>query len=313
MRIATMVMAKNRYFLYFLKNSKAMRNGYFMLVLAILLICSGGCSPYRNATFDGESAFQFAQDQMSFGPRIPGTDNHREAGDWIRSQLSEFGWIVEQQEFNYKGVNIRNLIGMSSSNPAEPPIILGAHYDTRPIADRDTAAPDQPVPGANDGASGVAVLLELARVLEPKRVNPPLWLVFFDAEDSGRVNGWDWIVGSTYFATHLGFIPKAVVIVDMVGDADLQLLYERSSDPDLSEEIWEIANGLGFSTFVPEPNKAIIDDHTPFLRMGYRAIDIIDYEYPYWHTTHDTLDKISAESLEHVGITLQKWLEAYSE
>jgi glutaminyl-peptide cyclotransferase len=313
MRIATILTVKISFFQHFIKKNKAMRNSYWVLVLAILTLFSGGCDTARPSTFDGESAFQLAQEQMAFGPRIPGTDNHRAAGDWILSQLSEFGWIVEEQEFIYQDVKIRNLIGMSSKNPAKPPILLGAHYDTRPIADRDPSAPGQPVPGANDGASGVAVLLELARVLDPRRINPPLWLVFFDAEDSGGVDGWEWIVGSTYFANQLELIPEAVVIVDMVGDADLQLFYERNSDPDLREQIWGIAIDLGFNAFVPETKFAVIDDHTSFLRLGYPAIDIIDFDYPQWHTTQDTLDRISPESLDQVGTTLQTWLNSYSE
>jgi hypothetical protein len=313
MRIAIYIIALYTKISYFLKYFKAMRSAHFMLVLVILSLANGGCNTDRHTAFDGESAFQFAQEQMSFGPRIPGTDNHRATGDWIIGKLSQFGWAVEDQEFTYEGVRIRNLIGRSSSDKNNPPIILGAHYDTRPIADRDPSAPDQPVPGANDGASGVAVLLELARVLDPKRINPPLWIVLFDAEDSGEVDGWEWIVGSSYFANHLEIIPKAVVIVDMVGDADLQLYFERNSDLALSERIWGIASDLGYSAFVPEPKFKLIDDHKTFQLLGYPAILIIDYEYPPWHTTQDTLDMISSESLEQVGITLQAWLDSYSE
>jgi hypothetical protein len=287
-----------------------MRNYPFLLVVVLLAIIMVGCSKVIDTTFNGESAYRFAEKQLSFGPRIPGSKGNRSAGDWILSQLTDHGWRVETQEFEYQGVPIRNLIGKSSLNIENPPIILGAHYDTRPIADRNPTNQDQPIQGANDGASGVAVLLELSRVLDPSKLEPSVWIVFFDAEDSGGTEGWEWIVGSTYFAKHLEFNPDMVVIVDMVGDTDLQLYYERNSDPELSEQIWETASGLGYSAFVPERKFSLIDDHTAFLRLGYPAIDIIDFKYPYWHTTQDTLDKISPESLETVGRTLQTWLSS---
>ena len=190
-----------------------------------------------------------------------------------------------------------------------PQIILGAHYDTRMFADND---PDpakrlDPVPGANDGASGVAVLLELARVLPKDSV--PVWLVFFDAEDNGRIEGWDWILGSQAFVDEMDFRPQAVVVVDMIGDADQNIYIERNSNPVLVKEIWDVASGLGYEqSFIPEAKYSMFDDHTPFLQAGIPAVDIIDFDYPYWHTTEDTADKVSAESLEVVGSTLQEWV-----
>jgi Zn-dependent M28 family amino/carboxypeptidase len=165
----------------------------------------------------------------------------------------------------------------------------------------------EPVPGANDGASGVAVLLELSRVLPQDIV--PTWLVFFDAEDNGRIQGWDWILGSRAFVMDLDAHPNAVVIVDMIGDADLNIYKERNSNQDIVNEIWAVAAKLGYEqVFIPELKYSMIDDHTPFLDAGISAIDIIDFDYPYWHTTHDTVDKVSAESLSIVGSTLQEWI-----
>ncbi len=186
--------------------------------------------------------------------------------------------------------------------------MLGAHYDTRFFADHD---PDeskrkQPVPGANDGASGVAVLLELARTLPPEIDST--WLVFFDAEDNGRIEGWDWILGSRAFAEEMDFTPNAVVIVDMIGDADLNIYFEKNSNEQIRAEIWKKANELGYPQFINEEKYSILDDHTPFLEMGIPAVDVIDFDYPYWHTTEDTLDKVSAESLEAVGNTLWHWV-----
>jgi glutaminyl-peptide cyclotransferase len=209
------------------------------------------------------------------------------------------------------GQTIQNVIGkrdgVGDSNRSW--IIIGAHFDTRIYADEDPD-PDkrtQPVPGANDGASGVAVLLELARIL-PVDLKQDIWLVFFDAEDNGNIPGWDWIMGSRYFVNSLQGKPNAAIIVDMIGDADLNIYLERGSDKELSAEIWSVAADLGYSQFIPFPKYNILDDHVPFLEAGIRAIDIIDFDYPYWHTTEDTLDKVSSESLEAVGETLRVWL-----
>ena len=142
----------------------------------------------------------------------------------------------------------------------------------------------------------------------------PVWLVFFDAEDNGRIAGWDWILGSRAFVEELVYHPKAAVIVDMIGDADQDIYIERNSDPQLVKEIWGIAAELGYrQSFIPWPNHDMTDDHTPFIEAGIPAVDIIDFDYPYWHTTEDTVDKVSAESLEAVGRTLQEWIERRSD
>jgi glutaminyl-peptide cyclotransferase len=133
-------------------------------------------------------------------------------------------------------------------------------------------------------------------------------LVFFDAEDNGRIPGWDWILGSRAFVEALEGKPDAAVIVDMIGDADLEIYLERGSDPELSAEIWDVAAYLGYSQFIPTPKYHILDDHVPFLEAGIPALNIIDFDYPYWHTIEDTVDKVSAESLEAVGETLRVWL-----
>jgi Zn-dependent M28 family amino/carboxypeptidase len=244
---------------------------------------------------------------MSFGPRPTGSDASRVTGDYIARQLRGSGWEVTQEEFEYLDTPVRNIIGSRGSGPA---ILLGAHYDTRRRADRDPDDPTQPVPGANDGASGVAVLLELARVLDVEATGHRIQLAFFDAEDNGNLDGWEWIVGSRHMADRLTENPAAMVLVDMIGDADQQIYWERNSDPDLRERLWQAAAGLGYGAyFVPEVRHTLTDDHVPFLARGIPAIDIIDFDYPYWHTGQDTIDKISADSLERVGRTLQVWLE----
>ncbi len=258
-------------------------------------------------SFDGQRAYEDVKTQVAFGPRIPGTEGHTQAVEWIRGELARAGWQVEIQESEALGKPIRNIVAKRSVE--SPEIILGAHYDSRMYADQDPN-PDnsfKPVPGANDGASGVAVLLELARTLPANA--PNVWLVFFDAEDNGRIEGWDWILGSREFVKNNPVQPRAVVIVDMIGDADLNIYKERNSNSALTDEIWEVAARLGYGdVFIPAYKYSMLDDHTPFIEAGIPAVDLIDFDYPYWHTLADTPDKVSAASLQAVGQTLWGWI-----
>ena len=274
--------------------------------MAILAGCVTS-TPFVQEQFDGEMALSHVQAQVSYGPRPPGSDAHRMTGDYIHDTLETNGWKVSEQTFPFDGIEGRNIFASAGPEGGRW-VILGAHYDTRPIADRDPTSPTLPVLGANDGASGVAVLLELSRILAPSTLNVHVWLTFFDAEDSGGIEEKAWAYGAMKFAESLESYPEAVIIVDMVGDSDLNIYFERNSDPLLSAEIWEIAQAQGFSGFIPEEGHTLIDDHLPFIRLGIPAIDIIDFDYPFWHTTEDTFDKVSAESLEQVGRTLQIWL-----
>jgi Iap family predicted aminopeptidase len=260
-----------------------------------------------SVSFDSSRAYADAQTQVAFGPRIPGSEGHAQIREWMRAELESAGWVVEVQQTERMGHPIYNII--AKRNDKAPQIILGAHYDTRMIADNDPdpAKRAEPVPGANDGASGVAVLLELARSLPNDTV--PVWLVFFDAEDNGRIEGWNWILGSRAFAEEIPVQPKAVVIVDMIGDADLNIYLERNSNIAIRAEIWSTAEKLGYGKqFINEEKYSMEDDHTPFLQAGIPAVDIIDFDYPYWHTIQDTPDKVSAESLQAVGDTLLHWI-----
>lgn len=264
--------------------------------------------------FDGDISYEYLQLQMSFGPdRWPGTEGHQKTGDFIAAELAELGWQVEIQPFTYNDVAVRNIIGKANIGRG-PVVIIGAHYDTRRIADQTAGAVQNElsVPGAVDGASGVAVLLELARTIDLDEVPREIWLAFFDAEDngSGGIPNWDWIAGSTHMANNLTVTPEAMVLVDMVGDADQQLYYEGNSNVELRERLWEIAAMLGHGDyFIPELRHTMIDDHLPFARLGIPAVDIIDFDYPYWHTVEDTADKASPESLWRVGQTIEYWLE----
>ena len=265
--------------------------------------------PATSATplFHGARAFEDLLTQVGFGPRIPGTIGHDKTRNWIQEKLEAAGWTVNVHSTERLGHPIYNLIAQRNELP--PKIILGAHYDTRQFADRDRdpLKNSEPVPGANDGASGVAVLLELARVLPIETT--PTWFVFFDAEDNGRIPGWDWILGSQAFVEEIPINPQVVVIVDMVGDADLDIYFEGNSDARIRSEIWNTAEELGYAEFfIREERHNILDDHLPFIQAGIPAVDIIDFEYEYWHTTEDTADKVSPESLQIVGDTLLHWI-----
>lgn len=265
--------------------------------------------PARGETFTGGGAFEHLQAQVAFGARPTGSEASRQTADYITAHLAKLGWQVETQEFTYRGVVARNIIARAGEGPVA---IIGAHYDTRRQADNDPN-PDlrqQPVLGANDGASGVAVLLELARTLDQKRLQYEVWLTFFDAEDNGRLDGWEFIAGSTQMASTLDVHPELVVVVDMIGDADQQIYREQTSTAELTDHIWNIAADLGYDEyFIPTEKYSMTDDHTPFLRLGIPAVDLIDFDYPYWHTTQDTADKTSPDSLERVGRVLEILLE----
>ena len=278
------------------------------LISQFLLDTSDG---NKELLFNGERAYQDVIYQTSLGSRVIGSDAHAKVVQWLQDRLNSQEWGVEVQEGNKTNVPIKNIIAKRGTGT--PWIILGAHYDSRIIADRDQVPEKRllPVPGANDGASGVAVLLEIARVL-PQETRGQIWLVFFDAEDNGNYQGQDWILGSRLFVENLKEKPDAMILVDMIGDTNLTVYWERNSDQRLNKQIWDIANRLGYSDiFIPVYKHKIIDDHIPFLEANIPAIDIIDFDYPYWHTTADTADKVSSESLSVIGNTILKWLETY--
>ncbi len=282
--------------------------GTGIAMVGVALIFSPAASP-ATADFNGELAYTWVLRQTELGYRITGTEANLQTGDLILETLEAQGWETREQHFEYLGVPVRNLLAWKGEGPA---LLLGAHYDTRRSADEED--PSVPVLGANDGASGVAVLLELARVLDVERTGRRVYLAFFDAEDNGRLDGWEWIVGSSHMAEQWGKQGEppleAVIVVDLVGDADQQLYLEHNSDPELSAELWALAAELGYGDrFIPEYKWSMLDDHIPFVRQGIPAVLIIDFDYPYWHTTQDTPDKVAPESLEAVGHTLHVWLE----
>jgi len=293
-------------------NRKILRN--LLLGGLVLLITAVGCKPVdaivqsaAAPAFDGSHAFDYAEILMSFGPRVPGSAGSQETLEYVRSELQQSGWQVEIQSFDHNGVMLNNIVAFQ--NPKTAQVLIGAHYDTRAISDQESDPELQrlPVPGANDGTSGTAVLLELARSLQNSKRG--VWLVFFDGEDQGHINDWGWSVGAQYFADHLKVPPQNVIVIDMIGDADLNVYREKQSDKDLCDEIWNSAEELGLGgSIINQEKYAMLDDHLPFVKLGIPACLLIDFDYPYWHTQSDTLEHISVDSLQAIGDVLLSWI-----
>jgi len=293
-----------------------MKTGLTRLILFCLLLLIIGAlatmvfwQPEVSQDFNAERAYQDVLFQTALGSRVPGSQAHEHVIQYFSQELQQAGWQVTFQRGERFGHTATNIIASRSAAP--PQIVIGAHYDSRLRADQESEAKlrDAPVPGANDGASGAAVLLELARTLPPN-IDKEIWLVFFDLEDQGHIEGWDWVLGSRIFVDQLETIPDSVIVIDMIGDRNLKIPREMNSDPELTTELWKLAAELGYGNiFLDQPGQTILDDHMPFIEQGMRAIDIIDFDYPYWHTLSDTADKVSPLSLEIVGNLLLTWLK----
>lgn len=288
--------------------------------LLVLLLAAGvvGCHSAGNGApaagspaFDGERALQWLQRQVDQGPRHPGSDGHVKTRQLL---IEALGPNTQVQEFTHtaggKSIPLANLIARFGPEEGER-ILLCAHWDTRPFADRDPnpANRNTPIPGANDGASGVAVLLELARLF---RATPPpvgVTIVLFDGEDFGRSLE-EMFLGSRYFADNqVGGPFRFGILLDMVGDADLQIYRERYSQTRaraVVDRVWRAAAELGYDHFRPSVGHTVMDDHLPLLDRGIPVIDVIDFDYPPWHTLADTVDKCSARSLRIVGAVVQR-------
>jgi hypothetical protein len=283
-------------------------------LLGLLLLAACRDTTPRARQFDGASAFRYIETQVGFGPRIPGTEAHRRAAAWLDSLLRQRADTVVAQSWTHvtaagDSLSLTNFI--ARFRPAAPKRLLFlAHWDSRPTADSPTSTDStRPVPGANDGGSGVAVLLGVADVL--KRAPPSIGvdLLFVDGEDYGDFTKTpkDVLIGSRYYATHpvSGPQPLYAVLFDLVADRDLQIFEEGNSlvgAPEVVELVWNTAKDLGYAgTFVATPKHTLIDDHLELQKVGIRAIDVVDFDYPSWHTKDDTIDKVSAASLQIVG------------
>ena len=264
--------------------------------------------------FDGASAFKYIETQVGFGPRIPGTEAHRRMAVWLDSLLRQRADTVIVQSWTHvtaAGDSLALTNFIARFNPSAPKRILFlAHWDSRPTADSPISTDStKPVPGANDGGSGVATLLGVADAL--KRTPPAIGvdLLFDDGEDYGDFtkSPKDVLIGSRYYAAHPvpGPAPLYAVLFDLVADKDLQIFQEGNSligAPEVVELVWNTAKDLGYGgTFVATPKHTLIDDHLELQKAGIRAIDVVDFDYPSWHTKDDTIDKVSAASLQIVG------------
>ncbi len=286
--------------------------------LALLAACQARGGPRPAREFNGDQAYQYVLQQVTFGPRVPGTTGHERAGDWILAQLRARADSVAVQEIRHvtrrgASLRLRNFFARFRPELAERVLFL-AHWDTRPTADQSANLGQQrlPVPGANDGASGVAVLLGVADALKAKPPAVGVDLLFVDGEDYGNfADSVDVLIGSRWFAAHQppGYPPLYAVLFDMVGDKDLQIYQEGNSTafaPEVVERVWRTAQDLGYGRyFLPAVRPTLIDDHVALQRAGIHAIDVVDFDYgpnnSYWHTTDDTPDKVSGASLKVVG------------
>lgn len=283
------------------------------------------------SSFNPDSAYYYVGRQVAFGPRVPNTEAHRKAGEWLSSELRRHGAEVVEQTplltaFDGTRLQARNIFG--SFNPeAGRRLLLLAHWDCRPWADEDPdpANHNRPVDGANDGASGVGVLLEVARGLKDLDPSVGVDILFVDAEDWGA-EGDDssWALGTKYFAANPprpGYAPEAAVLLDMVGAPDARFpreYFSQTNAPALTDMFWAAAARLGYGDWFPQSmGSAVTDDHVELLKAGIPAIDIIDYREgegfcPQWHTAADDMSGISRETLGRVGKTLTLFIKEWS-
>jgi glutaminyl-peptide cyclotransferase len=283
-------------------------------LLALVLIAACGDRTPRAREFAGSAAFRYIETQVGFGPRIPGTPAHRRAAAWLDSLLRQRADTVIAQSWTHvtargDSLPLTNFIARFKPGAAKRILFL-AHWDSRPTADGPASSDStKPVPGANDGGSGVAVLLGVADVLKRAPPSVGVDLLFVDGEDYGDFTNTpdDVLIGSRYYAAHpvAGPQPLYAVLFDLVADKDLQIFEEGNSvvgAPEVVELVWDTAKDLGYAgTFVATPKHTLIDDHLELQKAGIRAIDVVDFDYPAWHTPEDTIDKVSAASLQIVG------------
>lgn len=275
-------------------------------------------------TFSSDSAFGFIEYQVELGPRVPGSEAHQECASWLAETLERLGAEVQTQTTTLmtaeqKSVPCYNVIG--SYNPeSKQRILLAAHWDTRPWADQDEIDTDQPILGANDGASGVGVLLEVARQIQNKSLDIGIDIIFFDVEDSGLPQVRDsYCLGSQYWGKnpHIkDYYAQNGILLDMVGAQHATFGLEENSrkiNSSLQQEVWELAHQLGHGRyFVYRNTPAIIDDHYyVYKHRQIPMIDIIQHDATtltgfgdYWHTHADNLDVIDKNTLQAVGETV---------
>jgi len=295
-----------------------------MPVITILLI-SIACSR-QNTAFDGEKAYTYLHEQCDIGYRNPGSTGHQKALDYYRNFFIELAdtFILQtfEQEIPDDSVSFTLTNVVAGFNPGgENPLLIGAHWDTRPRADHDPDPKKRSLPilGANDGASGVAVLMHLGELLQKNQPKRSIYLVLFDGVDYGYSGSLEYYcMGSEYFAKNLPIPkPSEAIVIDMIGDKELNIPIERqsySSHPELVKKLWSLAKIRDYSEFQHKFGNYIHDDHVMLIEhAGIPSVDLIDFEYPnryqnFWHTSMDTPDKCSPHSLEVVGQVLYDYI-----
>lgn len=286
-----------------------MRYAPGFICILLLVFCSCEQNPQASSIkseFSGENAMEYVRTQVAFGPRSPGSGQLQKCREFILSELRGFGYRVEDDAFYaetpYGSIQMHNLIARKG-NGENGAIVMASHYDTKLMEGRNFV-------GANDAGSSTGLLLELARVLAGKEDPIDYWFLFLDGEEAFV----EWSTfDSTYGSRHLakrwekeGTAEKirAFILLDMIGDKDLDIYYETNSTPWLMDLVWEMADRIGMKSNL-SGKASIQDDHIPFLDTGIPCVDIIDLNYgpknSYWHTDEDTLDKISPKSLEKIG------------
>ncbi|MEO7174415.1 MAG: M28 family peptidase [Saprospiraceae bacterium] len=286
--------------------------------------------------FESDSAYQYVRQQVEFGPRSPNSDAHRKCKDWLVAKLKSFGAEVSEQKFEaklYTGVVMNSSNIVASFNPSSKKrVLLASHWDSRFIADQDDNPANQKkaILGADDGASGVGILLELARAIQGNPLKMGVDIVLFDAEDQGQDGGGDplsWCIGSQHWAKEAknkGYNAKWGILLDMVGAKNARFPQEGASmkyAPDVVQKVWQLAQGMGFGNyFVNEPANGITDDHVFVNEIaGVRMIDIINLPLgspkgfvSHWHTQADDLTAVDKNTIHAVGqiITAAVYREA---
>jgi glutaminyl-peptide cyclotransferase len=255
------------------------------------------------ADFSGASALEYTRRAVAFGPRPPGSPAIRQLQAYILAEARARGAAVEVDGFTAQtpagSIAMKNLIARFPGSSGRAVVITG-HYDTKLM-------PAIRFVGANDGGASAGFLLEMARALTGRKLTDSVWLVWFDGEEAfGEWSATDGIYGSRHLAARWardGTLKrvKALINVDMIGDRDLGILQEWNSAPGLRKLVWQAAADLGFQRHFLNSAAAIEDDHIPFLRQGVQALNLIDFDYPPWHTAGDTMDKLSLNSFNVVG------------
>ncbi len=276
----------------------------------------------------GREILSLVEDQVALGPRAPGTEPHDQLARRLELHLRENGAEVTVQEFavsfRERTLHCANIVGVFRArlhlSGGGPPILAGTHYDTRIRADReaDPARRECPIPGANDGGSGTAVLLHMLPWLSRADLARDVAIAFFDAEDLGNIDGKDFSLGAEWCAAHpvAGFAPMEMVALDMVGGRDMVLdidaySLEHQASLNLTRDMFRLGLARGWEPFTrdkPERVKYIVSDHYPFVRRGTASCILIDIDYPQWHTQEDLPGALSADSLGIIEAALRLFL-----